>query len=810
MAAVIVGKSKKDKLVAFEGRTQIYGLAGNDTLISDNKNEVHLIGGSGNDVLRMTGGSGTLSGGAGKDTFELNYSSKKKISAVIEDIEPNKDKIVVNFNGNKTPKLQYKIEGSDVVWTDDKSYFKLTLKGSSNASDYYEGEAHEYIWDILRFTNEKRESQGLSPLTLSQSLTDGAVIRSKEIIKKAEHKRPDGSSCFTAVKKSYLKMGENLALGQTLPETAMINWINSKGHSENILDPNFKKLGVGYTYDSNSKYKYHWVQMFGSDLSSTNKLSTSKILKTKMTVKRGNLPKEEKPIFNTVLAEGNTLISRGGTYKIAKNFSGTIRISTSDAVTIDGTNAGSLSGVQIVTIKENANLTIKNLKVTNAENSVITFGAGKNNKLTLTGTNILKTSDVWAAVVNVGGGLTVNGKGSLNLTAGSQGSGIGLDSGDDRKSDIMIKNGSIITVTELGAGIGSGAGGSIGNIKITGGTLNTTSTKAAGVGKGWNGSVGNISFSGGIACDNLSFDGNNATISGGNIIKSLLNGGKSGNVSFNGGNANDKIVFSGNNATISGGSGNDTIQSTGLNVLFKYSQGDGNDLIKGFNSTSTLQIYNDGSEVKPVKKGLDVIVPVGEGKITLKGAAFLLNVNIETINTQSTNLTVTNSSKSPVTVGSAIEVVDASSRTKAVKITGNSLDNKILGGAGKDTLNGGAGNDLLHGDSGNDILSGDAGNDSLWGGMGNDKLYGGDGNDVFIYRPGEGSDTIYDYTADDMLKILNPNGTEGGSFINSSFKNNNLTLSILGGGKVIFSDVNADDVFNINGKNYSISGKKLK
>jgi|GEM_PF-3971536 len=38
MAAVIVGKSKKDKLVAFEGRTQIYGLAGNYTLMSENKN----------------------------------------------------------------------------------------------------------------------------------------------------------------------------------------------------------------------------------------------------------------------------------------------------------------------------------------------------------------------------------------------------------------------------------------------------------------------------------------------------------------------------------------------------------------------------------------------------------------------------------------------------------------------------------------------------------------------------------------------------------------------------------------------------
>ena len=799
MADVIVGKTKKDKLVAFEGRTQIYGLAGNDTLISDNKKEVHLIGGSGNDVLRMTGGSGTLSGGKGNDTFELNYSAGKKLSAVIEDIEPGKDKIVVTFDGSKAPKLKYTVKGSDVIWTDDKGYFKLTLKGSSDASDYYEGEAHEYIWDILRITNEEREAKGLSLLTLSQGLTDGATIRSKEITKKEEHTRPDGSSCFTAVEKSYLMMGENLAFGQNLPEEAMISWMNSKGHCANILDENFKKLGVGYAYDSNSKYKYHWVQMFGGDLISSETLSTKEILSTKLTVKRGSLPKEEKPTVDTTLAEGNTIISRGGTYKIAKKFSGTIRINTKDAVTIDGSSAGNLSNVQIVTLNETANLTIKNLKVTNEERGVIIFGAGKGNKLTLAGTNTLKTSDVWAAVVNVGGGLTVDGKGALNLTAGSQGSGLGSESYGKSKADITIKNGSITTATDMGAGIGSGVEGSIGNIKITGGTLNTKSSRAVGVGKGYKGEVGNISFSGNIADENLSFDGNKATISGG----------KGGNVSYSGGDENDKIVVSANNATISGGKGNDTIQSSGLNVLFKYFAGDGNDLIKGFNSTSTLQIYNDGSDVKPVKSGSNLIVPVGNEKITLQGAALLLNPKIEIIRTKSTGLTVTNSSKSSVTVDSSIEVIDASSRTKAVKITGNALDNTILGGSGKDSLNGGAGNDKLFGDAGNDTLNGGAGNDELWGGAGNDKLYGGDGKDIFVYRPGEGTDTIYDWAADDMLQILKTNGTEGGAFTSSSFKSNKLILAISGGGKVVFSGVSAKDTFNINGKNYSISGKKL-
>ena len=92
MADVIVGKSTKDKLVTAEDKTQVYGLAGNDTLISDGKNKILLVGGSGNDLLRMTGGNGTLSGGKGSDTFELNFSAEKKISAVIEDLDPTADK----------------------------------------------------------------------------------------------------------------------------------------------------------------------------------------------------------------------------------------------------------------------------------------------------------------------------------------------------------------------------------------------------------------------------------------------------------------------------------------------------------------------------------------------------------------------------------------------------------------------------------------------------------------------------------------------------------------------------------------------
>ena len=89
-------------------------------------------------------------------------------------------------------------------------------------------------------------------------------------------------------------------------------------------------------------------------------------------------------------------------------------------------------------------------------------------------------------------------------------------------------------------------------------------------------------------------------------------------------------------------------------------------------------------------------------------------------------------------------------------------------------------------------------------------ILGGNGNDTFIYKPGEGTDKIYDYAAGDMLKILKTNGKEGGSFTKSEFSSGDLTLTIKGGGTVVFDGVAKGDKFNINGKSYTIKGSTLK
>ena len=183
-----------------------------------------------------------------------------------------------------------------------------------------------------------------------------------------------------------------------------------------------------------------------------------------------------------------------------------------------------------------------------------------------------------------------------------------------------------------------------------------------------------------------------------------------------------------------------------------------------------------------------------------------------------------------MTIGWAVEKVDATKRTVAIKIVGNELNNLIVGGikndslyggVGNDTLDGGAGNDKLDSGTGNDSLSGGAGNDklnggkgndNLWGNAGNDSLWGDSGKDIFVYKPDNSTDKIMDYWygEGDMLKILKSNGKEGGTFKSATFNGDTLTLAVDSGGAVIFDNVSAGDKININSKTYTISGKTLK
>jgi putative cell wall-binding protein len=53
--------------------------------------------------------------------------------------------------------------------------------------------------------------------------------------------------------------GENIAVGQTSAAQVMNDWMNSEGHRDNILSPNYTRIGIGYAATSAG---IMWVQIF--------------------------------------------------------------------------------------------------------------------------------------------------------------------------------------------------------------------------------------------------------------------------------------------------------------------------------------------------------------------------------------------------------------------------------------------------------------------------------------------------------------------------------------------------------------------
>ena len=110
-----------------------------------------------------------------------------------------------------------------------------------------------------------------------------------------------------------------------------------------------------------------------------------------------------------------------------------------------------------------------------------------------------------------------------------------------------------------------------------------------------------------------------------------------------------------------------------------------------------------------------------------------------------------------------------------VAVVVDSAPNLAVGTTGADTLSGGALDDVLYGLAGNDTILGEAGGDRLHGGAGDDTLNGGAGSDTFVFRDGDGVDTVQDFTAgsgsDDVLELIGLGYVDLGSVLADTVQN---------------------------------------
>ena len=63
-------------------------------------------------------------------------------------------------------------------------------------------------------------------------------------------------------------MGENIAAGFSTVRKAMVAWMCSSGHRDDLMSCSWTSVGSGYAYSATSTYKHYWVQDFGCNATS--------------------------------------------------------------------------------------------------------------------------------------------------------------------------------------------------------------------------------------------------------------------------------------------------------------------------------------------------------------------------------------------------------------------------------------------------------------------------------------------------------------------------------------------------------------
>ncbi|MFF8873539.1 CAP domain-containing protein [Streptomyces massasporeus] len=117
---------------------------------------------------------------------------------------------------------------------------------------------------VLSLVNEERAKVGCSPVAANSALTGLAQSYSEDMAARGffDHTDPDGRTPWDRAEKAGISNlgGENIARGQADAAAVMDAWMNSPGHRANILNCDFKTLGVGVELGSGGPW---WTQNFG-------------------------------------------------------------------------------------------------------------------------------------------------------------------------------------------------------------------------------------------------------------------------------------------------------------------------------------------------------------------------------------------------------------------------------------------------------------------------------------------------------------------------------------------------------------------
>ena len=127
-------------------------------------------------------------------------------------------------------------------------------------------EDHAVEQRVLELINAERAKAGLAPVSYNGILDSAAekhASHMSRVGRMAHDSIGDGDPGQRARAEGWRRAwGENVATGQTSPEQVVREWMNSPTHRRNIMDPDFRSMGVGYVTAANGRS--YWAQEFGA------------------------------------------------------------------------------------------------------------------------------------------------------------------------------------------------------------------------------------------------------------------------------------------------------------------------------------------------------------------------------------------------------------------------------------------------------------------------------------------------------------------------------------------------------------------
>lgn len=107
------------------------------------------------------------------------------------------------------------------------------------------------------------------PLAWNSQLLQAASGHSQDMATKNyfSHTSQDGRTLvdrITATGYLWQTVGENIAAGYSTVDAVMDGWMASAGHCANVMNPNFKDVGVACVPSTTSSYRTYWTMDNGA------------------------------------------------------------------------------------------------------------------------------------------------------------------------------------------------------------------------------------------------------------------------------------------------------------------------------------------------------------------------------------------------------------------------------------------------------------------------------------------------------------------------------------------------------------------